>query len=184
MKTRNLFFSGLSLAILIFFGQGCDRTPDLDLPAQSTTGANTLGCLINNRVWTNYGTRCYTFGCDDSNLRANLFKTSDGKHEFLVYADYTVRSKRIFQSLNLYIPDLTGVGDFDLSEESIVFIAADGDDNTFINDVGTGQLRILRYDTINSIVSGEFSGTLTSKISKKKLDITEGRFDVKIDKPW
>src|SRR3982751_5514579 len=52
MKTRNLFFSGLSLAALIFFGQGCDRIPDLDLPAQSTTGTNTLGCLINNRVWT------------------------------------------------------------------------------------------------------------------------------------
>jgi hypothetical protein len=180
-KMRNILFSGLSIVMLITFGQCGDHIPDLKLPAQSTTGANTLGCLINNRVWTNYGRRCYTFGCEESNLRATLSRTPDGKHDFFLIADYTVSKKRIFQSLYLRIPDLTSVGDFDVSEESFAFIA-DEADNTFLSGgIGTGQLRILRYDTINAVVSGEFSGTLTSKTGTETLEITEGRFDVTLD---
>jgi hypothetical protein len=166
--------------VLILFS--CNELPDLNLPEKTTEGKNTLGCIVDNKIWTNYGIRCTTFGCEDSNLKAELYRNINGEFELTIFSSYTVKKKDISQRLIIIVENIHGEGLYDLAGGHMQFLKDSNYDNYRSDDPQKASVSITKYDTINMIVSGEFYGQLNNQNRTKEVAITDGRFDIKINK--
>jgi hypothetical protein len=184
MKSKFLFF-----AIGLIIVAACQREskPNLSLPAITTTGQNTLGFMLSNEVWTNYGRRCTIGGCNDNKVSAAMDKQPNGSFELSVTADYTILSKTIDQSFGIFTVNTTTPGTYQLDYKlgrGINFIASRYNqsykeyDNKFSN---TCSLTITKLDTINRIIAGTFSGVLYNPTNLgDSIKITDGRFDAQL----
>ncbi|MET4107974.1 hypothetical protein [Hymenobacter sp. UYP22] len=167
---------------------GCikkDITPQFTLPPETQQGANTLGFIVNNRVWQNYGRRCTTFGCSDNQLQAHY---SSKYGQFLLSAGLTTRDHDDSFGLeikNLYSTgtyfSLAPIGPFDNPGNSFGFSESKG--SYYVSATpGATKIVITRFDTINKIISGTFDGRLDRNTNPtSNIIITDGRFDVKYE---
>ncbi|OGX87805.1 hypothetical protein [Hymenobacter glacialis] len=165
----------------------CERepAPEFVLPAASQSGANTLGFVADGRVWLNYGWLPYTSGESD-NLRVD-YHPSTGKKTFTISAGQIARD--VQESFYLTIDSLTSVGTYQASTRRSGARAVRGfvfnNDNTgavysYLPVGSTAVTTITTLDTVQHIIAGTFSGTLTSiSDTTKRVNITDGRFDVK-----
>lgn len=160
----------------------CEKLPDLKLPEKTTNGENVLGCIVDDKIWTNYGISCATFGCEDSNLKAELYKNKNGEFELTIYSTYTVRRKHISQALIIIVENILGEGRYDLAGGYMQFEKDRNYDNYRSEDPQKAFVSINKFDTINMIVSGEFYGQLNNQSRTNEVTIKEGRFDIKINK--
>ena len=187
------------LLVCLLFGPACkkdDTGITLTLPAKTQSGKNSFGFLLNNAVWTNYGQVCFPFagGCRE-NLIGRFYHNDGVAH---VSADkvlkkngswHTIESIGLELATNFQGPkkystttnDVIGVAYF-LSEqgkEEISYLLS------ATNPVFT--ITLLKVDTVNHILSGEFSGTVFRRISESSAEtsatdsivINDGRFDIK-----
>jgi hypothetical protein len=174
-KSDILVVSLLTLLGCSLFSKPSD--PVEVLPAATQEGRNTLGCLLNGKVWVpkgNHGT---------SNLNLSYDPTyNHGTFDLRAYR-YPDASSYL-QSLVLFSDSLSGTGSFSFSKgsnQAAVFVDHTTCEYVSIDaDVESwGDLMITRFDLSKGIISGTFELTLTRN-GCDTVRMTQGRFDMKI----
>ena len=187
-------------ALLIVFFAGCSTedsnvTPLSLLPAETTTGANTFGCLIDGKLFLpRDGTG--TFGGSDNAVSIYADPTDNDQYSEIVVRDFkSEKTGKVF----IHIQNLaqTGSGNY-IVNESNGLGNIDGFNHTYIhckvfNDAtnsyqyynsfsNSGLLKITYYEFIpylKLIISGTFNGKVANSNNPLDIiDISNGRFDI------
>lgn len=175
MKNILLLFT---LAIVL---NSCDKDTFAgkdQLPAETQTGANTVGCLVNGEVFLPHA--------GGINPEVNCFyQFIDGEFYFsLGFSDLRnggstsvfVQTKKInLQAGQTYILNKNTVDDSDYTGGGGVFWL-NPSNISYTNTIKIGELKITRVDLSNSIVSGTFWFDAVNT-NGKTVEIREGRFD-------
>ncbi|MDX9845883.1 MAG: hypothetical protein RBT74_02780 [Tenuifilaceae bacterium] len=171
MKPQKLYTPLLALLLALCL-TGCEKNnpfaPGTELPPETTTGANTFGCLVNGKVWRNGG---YFNPAESLNMPemsearlqiAAIRKVSDTLSGIGIY---------IFNShirTGLYLCDSLNIN-IKFSNGAICWYEY----------AQQGSIEITRYDIEEGIVSGRFNAILKMD-NCEDIEITEGRFDLKM----
>ena len=173
----------LSLFFVLFLFASCDKNGSIfngeeKLPTASTTGANTVGCLINGKVFLphqsgiNPSVNCfYQIEGGEQYFVMNFADLRNGKNEMVVLMLRKIDVKedevyKLNKTFNI-APELTGGLGVYSSEESQLF---------YTNEIVTGELKITRLDISKSIIAGSFWFDAVND-KGTKVEIREGRFD-------
>lgn len=177
------------LACVVLMATACRKTVDAPapvnpelakLPAETRTGANTLGMLLNNKAWvaqTNFVVRPTI---------ASL--SSEGLFDITAYYTYA----DTLYEFSLTAPNIKGPGVYKLqrfelpNEPDSLFRVVNP--VAFINysrrcidkngmDVVSGQLEITHLDRDKNTISGRFSLVTKPTMCNPTMVITDGRFD-------
>lgn len=197
--------NSIPLILLSFFTFSCSKnegipeTPKDQLPAITTTGANTAGCVINGKVIIPKNGINSTSGFPVYGL--NIFAGVNFNAP-IIGDDYwsikitNLKNKDKSYWIYIHINDMTiGVGDHIVGQSNNDFFA-DGPNNpeiivretndgvsgkTYISGQNSGIIKISRFDYTNGIYSGIFNCTLYNKDnSTETIQVTDGRFDIKV----
>ena len=177
-----------------------DDTPTIpldQLPAITTTGANTAGCLIDGKVLIpkngsqaiggspSYGLKLNaggnfhppTIGGDYFQLEIANKKDTDG-------AGIILWIKNMSNGNGNYIVGQSNGELYNLgpnNNQIIVGITKNGINKTYYSGTNAGTITVTRFDYANGVYSGIFSSTLYNKDeATEKIQITDGRFDIKL----
>lgn len=186
LKKQNRSLPAL-LAVLIVLPMlfaGCERLPDLT--PETRTGANTMSCLVNGRVWIPRGSsgfggvkpfyggfrRNYLKGGLCALIMANKYlDKTNKKDELHVYVDGN--SEGIYPASQ---STTTATGN--LNPRTYIWFEDGKTGKSYITFPGhEGKITITKSDTINLIISGTFEGTLGNSLGET-IRITNGRFDI------
>ena len=145
------------------------------LPPETQTGANTVGCLVNGRVFIPHAegispeVNCfyqlvngkYFFTMAFSDLRGSSIETVN-----LFSAKIDLQMNQIYVLNQGYNPVVGGGAEYykDLSNKFST------------NLIKTGELKITKLDSSKSIISGTFWFDATNSAGEK-VEIRQGRFD-------
>jgi len=184
MKKTHLFI--LPLCALFLFStckkdesENCSPTSEipgtldsLGLPPATTTGANTMGCLINGEPWLP--------------LRRNIFGNLFYSISFTVGSQssgggVSIQARRKFddidETMNFSAFPAEVVGTYPYQVITNNFLNS----NCGLYDLDTTQnnfIEITRLDFEEEIISGQFQMTVFSENCQDTLHITNGRFDL------
>ena len=182
--------TALLASVIILFLSSCRKNiiPPNSLPQITQTGQNTLGFLLDNKVWVNFGRRCTIAGCNDNKVIAHLYKQPNGDFDLEVMADYTILSEITDQSFFFYTTNVTTTGAFFLDsnlDRGMKFIASrytQSYKEYKVKEINSCVLTISRFDTTNKIISGSFKGILHNPSnSNDSIKIESGRFDTQLN---
>lgn len=185
LRTKRAFTNLLAGICFLAAMSSCDAEPELSLPPKTQDGRNTLGFKADGKVWVNYGEICNWFVCEENVVDGRLHKNADGSHTLVVAAYYNDKKKSISQQFSLMAKYVNAPGTYQVKREhdNFVSLGIDMSQNNFYQ-LGSSygfNLTITRLDTVNHILSGEFSGILQNyNDSTKTISITDGRFDTKL----
>lgn len=192
-----------STILLLFFAlSSCTKDstkqdPVAQLPPETQTGANTFGCTINNQVfYPRDGSGNLGGGTADKGLI--FWGSPDGPPNYVWneidcgnFKDGKPASRMIIHLQGLAT---NGVGEYtwkstnflksiDGLPQNYLFVKVfDATSNTYKyygSYENSGKVNLTRYDFVNRIVSGNFSGKLRLKDGTEEIDIVNGRFDLK-----
>lgn len=179
MKAKKIFLLAIILISCTSMMCECDdkTTYEPQLPPETTTGANTFGCLVNGKVWRNGGVGFPNYSLAISQLSENwlivIAKNNYGDtisgFSFNIKINSIIERKYSLDTSNCFIyfskiNNKDGGACIWSKEES-----------TFMNAIGFVELT--RFDISNGIVSGRFEATLKNS-DCGTLNITKGRFDI------
>ena len=148
--------------LLITCLAACRKDKSIDvtvMPEETTTGANTFGCLVDG--WIYVGGRYFDYNKQSINF---VYNSGSDKMEIEVKV----------KGINTPYPYLAFTINSPVNGEECTFTDAkwrqsSGDNNVnSIIDLGSGKVKITRFDKSAKIISGRFSGN----------QITHGQFDV------
>lgn len=192
----NLLLASILFSI-IFSCKKDDTNVRFVLPAKTQSGQNTFGFLNNLNVWTNYGQVCFPFagGCHE-NLQVTFY-TSDG--DISIHADRVlnnVSSGHTKEYIDLYITTkfrgvhVYSTAAFDSISVGYAFIQQGKEEKLYILSHLNPDFNVTikKIDTVNKIMSGEFSGKLFRRTNLATFEtsttdsiiVAEGRFDIKM----
>ena len=188
----------------IFLVASCsknDETPTIpqdQLPAITTTGANTAGCLINGQLLIPKNGSQAIGGSPSFGLKLNVGVNFNNLSNFgNDYLQIEIANKKDTDSAGiiLWIKNMsTGNGVYIVGQSNgelysygpnnnqiIVGITKNGINKTYYSGPDVGTITITRFDYANGVYSGIFSSSLYNKDEPtEKIQITNGRFDIKI----
>lgn len=192
----------LLLLILAFTLSYCNnddqtRYSDDQLPALTTTGANTAGCIINGKVLIPKNGSQAIGGSPIFGMNVNA---GNNFNEPIIGDDYwqlEIANKRDQNSAGiiLWIKDMQqGVGNYPVNQSNgqlyidgpnnnqiIAGIKENGIQKTYWSGNNSGTITITRFDYLNGIRSGIFNCTLYNKDNPTEIiQVTDGRFDINI----
>ncbi len=180
-------YQSLLIIIAIFFllGSSCKKDKlvnEIDkLPPATQTGANTFGCLVNGKAWIAQNKDCSII-CDDP--FKIFYDGINGGNLSIIGLNKDVK-RPINQSISIGMDSTNYKTDFILSPNTALNLGF-----TFVNNgifirswdslvIATGRIKLLKYDLVNGIISGNFEFTLASP-NNEIINITSGRFDKKL----
>ena len=193
--------NSIILIVLSFMALSCSKnegipeTPKDQLPAITTTGANTAGCVINGKVIIPKNTINSTSGFTSYGMRyvvgPNFGQSNFNDYFSLTFANLKDKGKSY--SIYIHLNELTmGEGNYTVGQSNSLYFI-DGPNNpqiivretfdnvsgkTFISGANSGTIIITRFDYANKIYSGTFNCTLYNKDnSLETISVNEGRFD-------
>lgn len=173
---------------LTLFSCRRDKVPEFSLPLISETGKNTLGFLLDNKVWVNYGRRCTIAGCKNNTVQADFFQQPNGDYILSVQAGYTISEPRLDQLFAFSTTNITTTGTYSLDSTSghqVLFVEnrSAGSYNDYNNRLPNNfSITITKFDTINNIVAGTFNGILYNRLDQTdSIFVKDGRFDTKLN---
>jgi hypothetical protein len=182
--TKRGFANLLAGVCFLAVMNSCQPEPELSLPPKTQEGRNTLGFKADGKVWVNYGEICNWFDCEENVVDGRLHKNADGSHTLVVAAYYNDKKKNISQQFSVMAKYVDAPGTYQVKREhdNFVSLVIDMSQNNFYQLGSSGfTLTITRLDTVNHILSGEFSGILQNyNDSTKTIPLTDGRFDTKL----
>lgn len=176
--------------ILLFLLTSCDPKEDSrTLPPITTTGENTFGCYVNGVLVT---PRDGPAGLNSQPAKG--MKIASGNSiDKVEYHEIRVRDwksgtrgiVRIYFEPALY---KLGAGTYTVQSnredtpngKPIVLLTIRLHDEWYNSIAGTGEVNLLRVDSVNRIVSGTFSCEAVAD-PNNRIKITEGRFDININ---
>jgi hypothetical protein len=164
-----------------------EPAPAFTLPPATQVGANTLGFVVNGRVWQSYGIRC-TFGggCDTNRVRSYFSKWSCN-----LDLDAAQTARNVDERFGIYLDSVVKTGTYRSArnrtgapayraQRGMSFTDELTRDTYSSSRPGSATFIITKADTAQHIFSGTFEGILQSSFdSTKSISITNGRFDVK-----
>jgi hypothetical protein len=165
------------LTALMFSQCECDDSINKkeELPAITQTGANTFGCLVNEKLWLpkgNYGTANLDVSYDPTyeggSLDVSAYRITGDVDQFMVLGGINIST--------------TGQYNLSIVENSPGALFKDhltGCSYIEPQDRVSGSFTISRLDLENAIISGTFEFTL-AKAGCDTIRVTQGRFDMRI----
>jgi hypothetical protein len=186
----------LSATVFIVACRKDDTGVTFQMPEKTQSGNNTFGFMLNDAVWTNYGQVCHLFmdGCRE-NL-AGRYYPGDGN--MILRADKVLYKDGSWNNIDnielVLITHLRGAGSYSISAHDTIHVSYSTHEvgQTEINYILSETdplftISLIKIDTLNRIMAGEFSGKLFRRSSDTSfatsttdsLMITDGRFDVK-----
>lgn len=184
MKNIRLLFAAASVMTVFTFNQCKKKTEEPQLPPETTTGAMTFGCKVNGKV----------------------FVPKDGRGRPGLYVQYVNLGAGVGGGWFLNIPAVNwepadipslqiGTDSLLIAENSTYQFKIDSNyqsvkgtayakyaigSNGYIKlNSDVGELTITRFDQVNRIMSGKFFFIATNTVNREKINITEGRFDIR-----
>ncbi|MBX7204742.1 MAG: hypothetical protein K1X81_04925 [Bacteroidia bacterium] len=155
----------LLLASLSCLSLHCKKESELDkLPPATTTGKQTLGCLINGKAFIGDGWSKMYYGIyHDAMVEIEVKDIVDG--------DLYFRTEGI----------ITKPGDYVIpynqpSKHIFAYQWHYGSDNT---PNGFGFLRITRLDSVQHYIAGQFDFTIFNSSGTASVHVSNGRFDLR-----
>lgn len=204
MKTPKLLLKKISRNFLLLFfllllsvacGNRDDSvTPEQQLPAETQSGANTFGCLVNGKLFfprdgvpsvasngTPKGLEVIgsPTGFDYREIEASNFKDGKPINYFTLHLQslnslgtgvYNLKQSNFKRGLDGIMDNYFLIRAFDYNE---------GIWKWYGSYDGSGKITITRYDSTNFIISGTFSGKVRTEDGNNEIEITQGRFDIK-----
>jgi hypothetical protein len=152
-----------------------DPTPkEPELPAETQSGARTLGCKVNGEVFTTVSTTRVNaiWGCIDCfYIGADTQGANDAGFNMIISLSGANAEGAIFQLLPVSTPNPP----VRYGSAAAVTDVCDYDGRL----LKSGQVTFTRFDEVARIASGRFAFTLY-KPGCDTLRVTDGRFDVKL----
>ncbi len=178
MKRLKNNLTVLVLLLVLTAGSQCKKkTEEPQLPPITATGAMTFGCKVNGKVFVPHD------GRGKPGLLCQYVNLGDGEGGgWYLNIPATNWNPNPTEGVNIETDSL-------LIEEGMAyqFRTTKGNAQAFyhkgdlFNALGntSGELRITKFDQTNRIISGTFFFTGTSSSSGEKVEITDGRFDIR-----
>ncbi len=187
MKLLKALITSAYLLTIIVLMPHCkkDKTEEPQLPPITTTGAMTFGCKIDGKVFVPKDGRGRPgLYCQYINLGTG----SDGGWYLNIPAtdwqSSSIPSISITTDSLLVEEGVSYEFQYDVANNSTIKGTAfsgyaNGSTGYIKTNSDTGSLKVLKFDKINKILSGTFSYSATDLSSGKKINIAEGRFDIR-----
>ncbi len=156
-----LFLTALSCLSLF-----CKKESELDkLPPATTTGMQTLGCLINGKAFTGNG-------------HSKLFRG--------IYHDAMIEMEMENEMGNIYFRTegiITKPGDYIIPyvppQNNVFVYQGNGYFISYDCPTGYALLRITRLDSVQHYIAGQFDFTMFNSSGSASVHVSNGRFDLK-----
>lgn len=175
---KNLIIN-ISLIFLVLLGcENDDSIAPIDqLPPLTTEGKNTIGCLVDGRVFKTSGIMNNFYQFVDGNYFLVINWESSKQIEFGQIALSKIKveeGKKYSLKFSPYLEeDFTGgAGTYAINTTSL-----SGQYETDQNHLG--EIYFLKFDEQNGIMSGTFQFIAKDIFSERTVSITDGRFDLK-----
>jgi uncharacterized protein DUF6252 len=172
----------LTIALAILVVETSCKKETAKLPAATSTGANTFGCLVNGKAWIATGRGVFSginptsggfFGEVDStvSIYINAFGEND---EIAIYLKKTIAVGTYQLDRNTDIKPSAVLPQASYGMYALLY------DHEYVTDsIHTGVVNITHADLGTGIVSGTFEMRLYQRNTGKIINITSGRFDYK-----
>lgn len=193
---KNILSSFLTIILLFSCSKKDDPLqpdPLEKLPPETQIGANTFGCVINNQV---FYPRDGTSSLLSPGGKGYIFwGAPGGNREFNEIEVRNLKDAKPANSILIHLQSLdqTGNGEY-IWQPSNFQSSIDGLMQNYVfakifdptvnswqyygSYENSGKVIITRYDFINKIFSGTFSGKLRLRNGSSEIDIINGRFDI------
>jgi hypothetical protein len=177
----------LILILLATFSLSCcskdDNKSSDQLPAATTTGANTAGCLVNGQVFLPKGSSQFgpTLSCfyqqDQGGYHFSL-SINDKKNKSLYKTvQFATNPIQLVENTTYLLGLKTNNGsNYNSNFGEYYTLSFDGDKYYQTTNIYIGELKITKLDTQHKIISGTFWYDVI--LSGEKIEIREGRFDM------
>ncbi len=194
-KLKNIFLTLLTLLALASCSKDTPtpEEPLAKLPAETQTGANTFGCIINGQVF--YPRDCSSSVLNPGQKGVIFWGDPSGNREFNEIQITNCVTGIPASSMMIHLQDLhqQQIGDYLLQESNFQssinglmqnYVYARIYDSTtnsykyYGSYQNSGKVTITFYANNNTIVSGNFSGKLRLYNGTDEIDIKNGRFDI------
>jgi hypothetical protein len=180
MKNIQTILTGIAIMLLFSFSQ-CkkNKNEEAQLPPETNTGANTFGCRISGQVFLPRNGRSlisnkigFTFRFLNLSGSTGVnfgFVVTDWRASPLQYLILEADSIPITAGTTYLFKNQTGNPRAGFYNGGVSYIVLDND----------GTLTVTKYDEANRVFSGFFSFMGTNTTTGEKINITEGRFDIR-----
>jgi hypothetical protein len=174
MKKINILQIMIFITITLCSCESCKKEYLTELPPETQTGANTFGCYVNGELFVKDGTHTFT----EPPLNAEFIKGQN----ILTISSF---SKKGY--INLWVMDVKVNIPTSLYEGYFLPEAEWGRECFCFGGKNFGEIVITKFDTTNNIVSGRFlftgqcSDPLLNVTGDSIVNITDGRFDIKLN---
>lgn len=149
--------------------------PIFALPVATQSGANTIGFIIDGRVWRDYGITCTTFKCDSNKVRGIYTNAS---RQFTLYAGLS--AKNVSESFAVNLSQITRAGTYTSNAVADGISFTNHPYDEYLSRPGAASIVVTKMDTVQHIIAGTFSSVLRSRTdTTKKVAISDGRFDIR-----
>ena len=173
------------------------QTQQDQLPAITTTGANTAGCIINGKVLIPKNGINGTSGFPVYGLKyvaGSNFGLPNFNDTFSITIN-NLEDKGLNYWIYIHINDMTMQnGIYNVQQSNGEFLNGPNNPHiivretfdgvsgkTFISSPNSGTIKITRFDYLNGIYSGIFNVTLYNKDNPlETIQVTDGRFDINV----
>jgi len=167
------------LCLIVIHTTSCEKDKSNVLPDETQEGNNTLGFLLNGKVWTSKVPYCSTTAsANKSNLSigASVSQTNIPYVGFCI-KDAPIKTDTVYLLSSIYSFDFGEYGERKSNGDIFQY---------YTTDEYKGSVTLTKFDTINQIVSGKFSFKAKRRITESSdcycdtiVTITDGRFDLK-----
>ncbi|KMQ71961.1 MULTISPECIES: DUF6252 family protein [Chryseobacterium] len=155
-----------------------DATPQDVLPAATTSGANTAGCLVNGKVLIPKNGSQSIGGQPLYGLLSSVGPNFNFPPVGNDTWDLLITNHSTKNSLSINLENLSqGIGEYQLNSSNTIAYK-DGSGNYFTSSNNSGIVKITRFDYLLGIYSGQFSSSLKNSNTGEIIEIKEGRFDI------
>ncbi len=162
----------------------CQKDPmEFSLTPATQSGANTLSCVVDGRVYVAYGRRCTNFGSTCEEALEVQYNAKQGRLTINSVLSTTGRDERLAVTCDsVFVPGVVA----GVQQPFSYRLAGLGYTNDRLNystaDRTRTRITITRLDTVNHIVAGTFDGYLKNLLinpttEKLAVSVTDGRFD-------
>lgn len=181
----------LILILLTTFALSCcdkddNKTPIEQLPAATTTGANTAGCLVNGKVFIRKGSSQFgpTLSCfyqqDQSGYHLGLSITEKGSVENKSVGIATNSEQLVENTTYKLVARTSDVNNNYISNfgQFIINSNITSSNQFYTTNINIGELKITKLDTKQKIISGNFWFDAIN-LDGEKVQVRDGRFDMR-----
>ena len=168
MKLHKSFQVALLLYLLVLANLSCKKYYFFNndtLPAETQIGAQTIGCMIDNKVWI-----------PKSN---NL---TPARHLSFLNQQLYISANKANEYIHIDVINIVAEGKYNLStaNTNTEYIISNADYKIIPTTYKciSGSLEVTKIDRTKSFISGRFSFVAEEQNTKKIVNITDGRFDL------